>query len=70
MQHEVAKFAAHEWAIRIDDATPKVLLMASGGKELDKIIPYGGFETQYPFQSLFQEIGKTEKVRSRRKSQG
>lgn len=33
-------FAAHELAIRIDDATPKVLLMASGGKELDKIIPY------------------------------
>jgi acyl-coenzyme A synthetase/AMP-(fatty) acid ligase len=33
-------FAAHELAIRIDDAKPKVLLMASGGKELDKIIPY------------------------------
>jgi acyl-coenzyme A synthetase/AMP-(fatty) acid ligase len=33
-------FAAHELAIRIDDATPKVLLMASGGKEFDKIIPY------------------------------
>ena len=33
-------FAAHELAIRIDDATPKVLLMGSGGKELDKIIPY------------------------------
>jgi acyl-coenzyme A synthetase/AMP-(fatty) acid ligase len=33
-------FAAHELAIRIDDAQPKVLLMASGGKELDKIIAY------------------------------
>ncbi len=33
-------FAAHELAIRIDDATPKVLLMASGGKEFDKIISY------------------------------
>ena len=33
-------FAAHELAIRIDDATPKVLLMASGGKEFDKVIPY------------------------------
>ena len=33
-------FAAHELAVRIDDATPKVLLMASGGKELEKIIPY------------------------------
>lgn len=33
-------FAAHELAIRIDDATPKVLLMASGGKEFEKVIPY------------------------------
>lgn len=33
-------FAAHELAIRIDDAKPKVLLMASGGKEFDKVIPY------------------------------
>jgi acyl-coenzyme A synthetase/AMP-(fatty) acid ligase len=33
-------FAAHELAIRIDDATPKVLLMGSGGKEFDRIIPY------------------------------
>ena len=33
-------FAAHELAIRIDDATPKVLLMASGGIEVSKIIPY------------------------------
>ncbi|MFN0203222.1 MAG: AMP-binding protein, partial [Bacteroidia bacterium] len=33
-------FAAHELAIRIDDATPKVILTASGGMEFDKIIPY------------------------------
>jgi acetate--CoA ligase len=33
-------FAAHELAIRIDDATPKVLLTASGSMEFDKIIPY------------------------------
>ncbi len=33
-------FAAHELAIRIDDAKPKVLLTASGGLEIEKIIPY------------------------------
>jgi acyl-coenzyme A synthetase/AMP-(fatty) acid ligase len=33
-------FAANELAIRVDDATPKVILMASGGIEIDKIIPY------------------------------
>ncbi|MCB0663708.1 MAG: acetate--CoA ligase, partial [Saprospiraceae bacterium] len=33
-------FAANELAIRIDDAKPKVILTASGGKEIDKIIPY------------------------------
>ncbi len=33
-------FAAHELAIRIDDAKPKVLLTASGGKEINKVIPY------------------------------
>ena len=33
-------FAAHELAIRIDDATPKVLLTASGGKEIERIVPY------------------------------
>lgn len=33
-------FAAHELAIRIDDATPKVILAASGGMEIQKIIPY------------------------------
>ena len=33
-------FAAHELAIRINDARPKLILMASGGKEMEKIIPY------------------------------
>ena len=33
-------FAAHELAIRIDDSKPKVLLAASGGKEVNKVIPY------------------------------
>lgn len=33
-------FAAHELALRIDDARPKVLLTASAGVEFDRIIPY------------------------------
>jgi acyl-coenzyme A synthetase/AMP-(fatty) acid ligase len=33
-------FAAHELALRIDDAKPKVILTASAGVEFDKIIPY------------------------------
>lgn len=33
-------FSAHELALRIDDAQPRVLLMASGGMEFDKVIPY------------------------------
>ena len=33
-------FAPHELAIRIDDASPKVILTASCGKEVNKIIPY------------------------------
>jgi acyl-coenzyme A synthetase/AMP-(fatty) acid ligase len=33
-------FAANELAIRIDDAQPKVILTASGGKEIEKIVPY------------------------------
>jgi len=33
-------FSAHELAIRIDDATPKVLLTASCGIEISKIISY------------------------------
>jgi acyl-coenzyme A synthetase/AMP-(fatty) acid ligase len=33
-------FAAHELAIRIDDAKPKVLLTASGGMEITRVIDY------------------------------
>lgn len=33
-------FAPHELAIRIDDAKPKVLITASSGIEVDRIIPY------------------------------
>ncbi|MBC6607940.1 propionyl-CoA synthetase [Hymenobacter sp. BT188] len=33
-------FAPHELAIRIDHAQPKVIVSASGGIEIDKIIPY------------------------------
>ena len=33
-------FAAHELAIRIDDAKPKLLLAASGGKEIQRVIDY------------------------------
>ncbi|MGH1437688.1 MAG: propionyl-CoA synthetase [Lewinella sp.] len=33
-------FAAHELAIRIDDAKPKLILVASGGKEIERIVPY------------------------------
>ncbi|UYZ60391.1 propionyl-CoA synthetase [Hymenobacter latericus] len=33
-------FAPHELAVRINDAQPKVIVSASGGIEIDKIIPY------------------------------
>ncbi|MDP4528712.1 propionyl-CoA synthetase [Alkalimonas delamerensis] len=33
-------FAAHELAIRIDDATPKLIISASCGIEVSKVIPY------------------------------
>lgn len=33
-------FAAHELAIRIDDAKPKILLTASGGMEITRVIDY------------------------------
>jgi acyl-coenzyme A synthetase/AMP-(fatty) acid ligase len=33
-------FAAHELAIRIDDARPKVLITASAGKEVQRVIDY------------------------------
>ena len=33
-------FAARELAIRVDDATPKAVLIGSGSKEIDRIVPY------------------------------
>src|SRR6266851_10460800 len=33
-------FAAHELATRIDDATPRVILSASCGIEVNRVIPY------------------------------
>lgn len=33
-------FAAHELAIRIDDAKPKVILTASGGMEIKRVVAY------------------------------
>ncbi|GAB3292448.1 propionyl-CoA synthetase [Hymenobacter tenuis] len=33
-------FAPHELAIRIDDARPRAIICASGGLEVDKIVPY------------------------------
>jgi propionyl-CoA synthetase len=33
-------FAPHELAVRIDDARPRVLICASGGLEVDRVIPY------------------------------
>ncbi|HEX8329486.1 MAG TPA: AMP-binding protein [Hymenobacter sp.] len=33
-------FAPHELAVRIDDAQPRVIICAAGGKEFDRVIPY------------------------------
>lgn len=33
-------FAAHEIAVRIDDATPDIIITASCGIEVDKVLPY------------------------------
>ncbi|WP_189465836.1 propionyl-CoA synthetase [Litchfieldella qijiaojingensis] len=33
-------FAPHELAVRIEDAEPKVVIAASGGVEVDRVIPY------------------------------
>ena len=33
-------FAPHELAVRIDDARPRVLICAAGGREFDRVIPY------------------------------
>lgn len=47
-------FAAHELAIRIDDALPKCILMASAGIEIDKIIPYKPIVDDALTQSIHQ----------------
>ena len=39
-------FAPHELAIRIDDCLPKVILTASSGIEIDRIIPYKPYVDQ------------------------
>lgn len=39
-------FAAHELAIRINDARPKLILCASGGKEIQKSFPTNPLWTQ------------------------
>lgn len=33
-------FAAHELAVRIDDATPKAMLIGSGSKEIERVVAY------------------------------
>lgn len=51
-------FAPHELAIRIDDAEPKVIVTASCGIEIQKIIPYLGIvdealkEATFPVESV------------------
>ncbi len=51
-------FAPHELAIRIDDCTPKVILTASSGIEIDRIIPY----KPYVDKAIEQAVHKPEKV--------
>lgn len=46
-------FAPHELAIRIDDARPKLLITASCGIEVDKIIPYKPMVDEAIQQALF-----------------
>ncbi|MGV6860416.1 MAG: acetate--CoA ligase [Putridiphycobacter sp.] len=51
-------FAAHELAIRIDDCRPKVIITASNGIEVKKIIPYKPFVDEAIEKAQF----KPEKV--------
>ncbi|HPI12017.1 MAG TPA: AMP-binding protein [Catalimonadaceae bacterium] len=46
-------FAPHELAIRIDDAKPKLIITASCGIEVDKVIPYKPMVDEAISQSLF-----------------
>ncbi len=51
-------FAPHELAIRIDDCLPKVILTASSGIEIDRIIPY----KPYVDEAIIQSKHKPENV--------
>jgi len=51
-------FAPHELALRIDDAKPRVIITASSGIEIDRIIPYKPMVDQ----AISQADHKPEKV--------
>jgi len=51
-------FAPHELAIRIDDCKPKIIITASSGIEIDRIIPY----KPYVDEAIIQAEHKPEKV--------
>ena len=51
-------FAPHELAIRIDDCKPKLIITASNGIEIDKIIPYKPFVDE----AIVKAKHKPEKV--------
>lgn len=51
-------FAPHELALRIDDARPKLIVTASSGIEIDRIIPYKPMVDQ----AIEQATHKPEKV--------
>ncbi|MFM6984493.1 MAG: propionyl-CoA synthetase [Chitinophagaceae bacterium] len=47
-------FAPHELAVRIDDAKPKIIISASCGIEIDKVIPYYPMLNDAIEKSLFK----------------
>ncbi len=47
-------FAPHELAVRIDDATPKLVITASYGIEVDKLLPYKPLVDQALEEANFQ----------------
>lgn len=51
-------FAPHELAIRIDDARPKLIISASCGIEVDKVIPYFPMLNEAIKKSIFK-VGRT-----------
>lgn len=51
-------FAPHELAIRIDDCNPKIVITASNGIEIDKVIPY----KPYVDEAIEKAQSKPEKV--------